>query len=63
MTFTNDAVLTVVQPTEGEDVSIPGFGAVFKLTSQTTGGLVAIVEHPFAVDDIVTRYGLTPPTH
>jgi hypothetical protein len=39
----------VVQPTEGEDVSIPGFGAVFKLTSQTTGGLVAIVEHPFAV--------------
>jgi hypothetical protein len=27
------------------------------------GGLVAIVEHPFAVDDIVTRYGLTPPTH
>jgi quercetin dioxygenase-like cupin family protein len=56
MTFTNDAVLTVVQPTEGDDVSIPGFGAVFKLTSQTTGGLVAIVEHPFAVGLITAAH-------
>jgi hypothetical protein len=31
-----------VQPGAGDSVPIPGFGAVFKLTSQTTGGLVAI---------------------
>jgi hypothetical protein len=48
MTVTTGAVVTVVQPGGGDSVSIPGFGAVFKLTSRNTGGHVAIVEHPFA---------------
>ncbi len=56
MTVSNSAVLTVVQPGEGDSVSIPGFGAVFKLTSQTTGGLVAVVEHPFAVGLITAAH-------
>ena len=30
--------------------------AVFKFTSQTTGGLVAIVEHPFAVGLITAAH-------
>ena len=38
MTITNCAVVTVVQPGGGDSVAIPGFGAVFKLTSRTTGG-------------------------
>ena len=40
----------------GDSASIPGFGAVFKLTSRTTGGLVAIVEHPFAVGTITAAH-------
>jgi quercetin dioxygenase-like cupin family protein len=56
MTVTNDAVVTVVQPGGGDSVAIPGFGAVFKLTSRTTGGLVAIVEHPFAVGTITAAH-------
>jgi hypothetical protein len=39
----------MVQPGEGESVSIPGFGAVYQLYSRGNGGEVAIVEHPFAV--------------
>lgn len=35
MTLTHGAVVTVVQPGGGDSVPIPGFGAVFKLTSQT----------------------------
>ncbi|MFI6043828.1 cupin domain-containing protein [Nocardia sp. NPDC051321] len=42
---------TVVRPGEGRHVTIPGFGADFKIT----GAAVAIVEHPFAVGMI------TPP--
>jgi quercetin dioxygenase-like cupin family protein len=49
MTVTDGALMKVVQPGAGDSVSIPGFGAVFKLTSDTTGGHVAIVEHPFEV--------------
>ncbi|WP_099039683.1 cupin domain-containing protein [Mycobacterium neglectum] len=49
MTLVNNAVLTVIQPGEGDSVSMAGFGAVFKLRSETTGGLVAIVEHQFEV--------------
>ncbi|MEE6178907.1 cupin domain-containing protein [Mycobacterium sp. 050134] len=30
-------------------MAIPGFGAVFKLSSKATGGRVSIVEHPFEV--------------
>ena len=56
MTITSGAVVTVVQPGEGDSASIPGVGAVFKLTSRTTGGLVAIVEHPFAVGTITAAH-------
>jgi quercetin dioxygenase-like cupin family protein len=51
----NRTEVTVVQPGEGDSVALYGFGAVFKLSSQTNGGEVAIVEHPFAVGAI------TPP--
>lgn len=43
MSFTAGATLTVVQPGAGDTAEIPGFGAVFKLTGRTTGGLVSIV--------------------
>jgi len=56
MTVLSDAVLTVVRPGEGDTVDMAGFGAVFKLTSRTTGGLVAIVEHPFAVGTITAAH-------
>ena len=56
MTVTHGAVMTVVQPGGGDSVPIPGFGAVFKLTSKTTGGHVAIVEHPFAVGLITAAH-------
>nr|WP_244897667.1 hypothetical protein [Mycobacterium alsense] len=41
--------VSVVRPGEGDVVGLPGFGAVFKLSSSTNGGEVSIVEHPFAV--------------
>ena len=41
--------VTVVQPGEGDYAALPGFGAVFKLSSKTNGGEVSIVEHPFEV--------------
>ncbi len=56
MDYSENARLTVVQPGEGDSVPIPGFGAAFKLTGQTTGGLVAIVEHPFAVGLITAAH-------
>jgi hypothetical protein len=43
MTVTTGAVMTIVHPGGDDRVAIPGFGAVFKLTSKTTGGHVAIV--------------------
>ena len=49
MTDTHATAVTVVQPGEGRNVPIPGFGAVFKLSGSTNGGEVSIVEHPFAV--------------
>ena len=45
----NQIPVTVVQPGEGEYIALPGFGAVFKLSSQANGGEVSIVEHPFEV--------------
>jgi quercetin dioxygenase-like cupin family protein len=45
----NRTEVTVVQPGEGDTVALPGFGAVFKLSSRDNGGEVAIVEHPFEV--------------
>lgn len=56
MSATMGAQLTVVQPGEGDVAPIPNFGAVFKLTSATTGGLVAIVEHPFPVGSITAAH-------
>jgi quercetin dioxygenase-like cupin family protein len=56
MTIAEGAALTVVQPGDGDTAQIPGFGAIFKLTSRTTGGLVAIVEHPFAVGTITAAH-------
>lgn len=44
--------VTVVPPGGGESVTMPGFGAVYKLYSRDNGGEVAIVEHPFAVGTI-----------
>jgi hypothetical protein len=48
--------VTVVQPGEGDTVALPGFGAVFKLSSRNNGGEVAIVEHPFAVGAITAAH-------
>lgn len=56
MSFTTGATLTVIRPGEGDIAEIPGFGAVFKLTGRTTGGLVSIVEHPFAVGMITAAH-------
>ncbi len=56
MSVANGSVLTVTQPGEGDSFPIPGFGAVVKLTSRTTGGHVAIVEHPFAVGTITAAH-------
>jgi mannose-6-phosphate isomerase-like protein (cupin superfamily) len=53
----NDAPpLRVVQPGGGESVAIPGFGANFKLSARDTNGLVAVVEHPFAVGTITAAH-------
>ncbi|WP_255950539.1 cupin domain-containing protein [Streptomyces odontomachi] len=48
--------VTVVSPGEGDTVPLPGFGAVFKLSSRTNGGEVAIVEHPFEVGTITAAH-------
>jgi mannose-6-phosphate isomerase-like protein (cupin superfamily) len=48
--------VTVVPPGGGDDVAIPGFGAVFKLYGRDTGDRVAIVEHPFAVGTITAPH-------
>jgi quercetin dioxygenase-like cupin family protein len=52
----NRTEVTVVQPGEGDTVALPRFEAVFKLSSRTTGGEVAIVEHPFAVGAITAPH-------
>ena len=56
MSVTNSVQLSVVQPGDGDVVPIPGFGALFKLTSRTTAGLVSIVEHPFPVGTITAAH-------
>ncbi|MDQ0381569.1 cupin domain-containing protein [Amycolatopsis thermophila] len=48
--------VAVVGPGEGEEVPLPGFGAVVKLRSRRDGAEVAIVEHPFAVGTITTPH-------
>lgn len=52
MVDVNRTEVTVVQPGEGDTVPLPGFGAVFKLSSRNNGGEMAIVEHPFEVGTI-----------
>ncbi len=56
MSTATGAQLKVVRPDEGVVATIPNFGAVFKLTSETTGGLVAIVEHSFPVGSITAAH-------
>jgi hypothetical protein len=52
----NQIGVTVVQPGEGDYVALPGFGAVFKLSSKTNRGEVSIVEHPFEVGLITAAH-------
>jgi quercetin dioxygenase-like cupin family protein len=56
MVDANQIGVTVVQPGEGDTVALPGFGAVFKLSSRENGGELAIVEHPFAVGAITAAH-------
>ena len=56
MDVNNAPPLKVVQPGGGESVDIPGFGATFKLSGRDNNGLVAIVEHPFAVGTITAAH-------
>ena len=44
-----------LQPGDGESVTIPGFGATFKLQSKDGAG-IGIVEHPFAVGTITAPH-------
>ncbi|WP_327287751.1 cupin domain-containing protein [Streptomyces sp. NBC_01198] len=48
--------VNVVLPGKGEEVTIPGFGATYKLYGRDTGGEVSIVEHPFAVGIITAPH-------
>lgn len=50
-----DTTKLTVGPTEGQKMSFPGGGVVFKISGHDTGGLVAIVEHP------ITPGALAPP--
>jgi quercetin dioxygenase-like cupin family protein len=52
----NGIEVTVVPPGEGDSVALPGFGAVFKLSSRTNKGEVSILEHPFAVGAITAPH-------
>lgn len=46
--------LKVVQPGEGRAGGLaPGVGVVFKIDGADTGGVISIVEHPFAVGALV----------
>ncbi len=56
MAGANDIGVSVVQPGEGDYVALPGFGAVFKLSSKNNGGEVSIVEHPFEVGLITAAH-------
>jgi quercetin dioxygenase-like cupin family protein len=52
MANTTQTEVTAVQPGKGEQVSLPGFGAVYKLTSPD----VALIEHPFEVGSITAAH-------
>ncbi len=54
MSLTAPPQLTVRQPGEGREGGlVPGLGVVWKLDSADTNGMVAVVEHPFAVGVLV----------
>lgn len=54
MSSTAPPPLTVRQPGEGREGGLgPGLGVVWKLDTAHTNGMVAVVEHPFAVGALV----------
>jgi len=54
MSLTVPPSLTVRQPGEGREGGlVPGLGVVWKLDTADTNGMVAVVEHPFAVGVLV----------
>jgi quercetin dioxygenase-like cupin family protein len=48
--------VNVVKPGSGDSVSIPGFGAIYKIYSRDNGGELAMLEHPFAVGFITAPH-------
>ncbi|MYS21793.1 Cupin domain-containing protein [Streptomyces sp. DvalAA-14] len=48
--------VAITEPGQGTEVEIPGFGAQYKLWSRDTGGLLSVVEHPFAVGIITAPH-------
>jgi mannose-6-phosphate isomerase-like protein (cupin superfamily) len=54
MSLASPPPLTVRQPGEGREGDlVPGLGVVWKLDTGDTNGMVAVVEHPFAVGVLV----------
>ncbi len=53
MTATNPPPLTAVQPGEGQRGELGSIGVDFKLWGRDTGGVLAVVEHPFKVGALV----------
>ena len=54
MPVTAPPPLTVRQPGEGREGGlVPGLGVIWKLDTVDTNGMVAVVEHPFAVGVLV----------
>ena len=43
----------VVEPTEGEAVSLRGLGVIFKVSGDDTGGAFSVVEHPIEPGTLV----------
>lgn len=48
--------LTIVRPGEGRSEPLGGFGVDFKLWGHDTGGVMSVVEHPFAVGTLVSPH-------
>lgn len=56
MTAVDPPPLTVVRPGEGRSERLGSFGVDFKLWGHDTGGVLAVVEHPFAVGALVSPH-------
>jgi mannose-6-phosphate isomerase-like protein (cupin superfamily) len=56
VTATDPPPLTVVLPGEGRSERLGGFGVDFKLWGHETGGVMSVVEHPFAVGTLVSPH-------